>query len=98
MSNVITLNQAETETHAYQNSIQFQGLTKSCAVNVSDYATIMAQPGCVKVRTYFALNSSNILSIVLVGVDANGDDLANGVLVGNPEPCPFYCPKGSPLM
>lgn len=98
MSNIITLNQAEIETHAYQNSNQFQGLTKSCAIDASDYSQLLAQPGCVEVRTYFALNANNRLTIVVVGVDAQGEDITSGVILGDTKDCPFYCPNNSPLM
>lgn len=98
MSNIINLTQAETETHAYQNDAQFQGLTKSCAIDKSAYEQLLAQPGVVEVRTYFSLDTNNKLSIVVVGVDAQGEDLTTGILLGNPSPCPYICPLNSPLM
>ena len=98
MSNIINLTQAETETHAYQNEQQFQGLTKSCAMDKSAYQQLLAQPGVEKVRTYFGLDSSNRLSIVVVGVDAQGDDITNGVILGDSKYCPNFCPSNSPLM
>jgi hypothetical protein len=98
MSNIINLEQAETETHAYQNNPQFQGLTKSCAIDKNAYEQLLAQPGVEKVRTYFGLDSNNQLSIVVVGVDAQGDDIIYGVILGDDEKCPYYCPINSPLM
>lgn len=98
MSNIITLSQAETETHAYQNAIQFQDLTRACAADASAYSLLLAQPGCVEVRTYFALNSNNGLTIVVVGVNSLGEDMTNGVILGDTKDCPFHCHGLSPLM
>lgn len=98
MSNIINLEQAETETHAYQNNPQFQGLTKSCAIDINAYEQLLAQPGVEKVRTYFGLDSNNQLSIVVVGVDAQGDDITTGLILGDSKLCPNFCPYNSPLM
>lgn len=98
MSNIINLTQAETETHAYQNDAQFQGLTKSCAMDKSAYEQLLAQPGVEKVRTYFSLDTNNKLSIVVVGVDAQGEDMTSGVILGDSKHCPYYCPSNSSLM
>lgn len=45
VSNIIPLSQASTETHAFQNSLQFQGLTKSCAIDKDAYNQLLSQPG-----------------------------------------------------
>ncbi len=52
---------------------------------------ILAQPGCVAVRAYPALTEEGQATLVLVGVDAAGNDLVDGVLVEFGEPCPPYC-------
>jgi hypothetical protein len=51
-----------------------------------------------EIRTYFSLNSNNILSIVVVGVDNNGNDMTNGIIIGESKHCPYFCPPNSPLM
>lgn len=97
-NNIITLNQAKTETHSFQNSEQFQGLTKSCAIHKNAYTQLLSQPGIVEIRTYFCLTSNNILSIIVVGVDINGNDMTDGIILGDSKNCPYYCPPNSPLM
>lgn len=95
---IITLSEAETMTHAYQNAPQFQGLTVACRIDNSAYQEVMTQPGCVGVRTYFALNAQSELTIVVVGVDDNGDDMTSGVLLNRAYDCPSECAPNSPLI
>jgi hypothetical protein len=95
---IISLSEAATMTHAYQNAPQFQGLTKSCMMDNGSYQQLMTQPGCEGVRTYFALDDTNKLTIVVVGVDANGNDMTNGIILERAHTCPINCPNNSPLM
>jgi hypothetical protein len=95
---IITLSEAETMTHAYQQASQFQGLTVACRIDASAYQEVLAQTGCVGVRTYFALNAKSELTIVVVGVDANGEDMTDGVLLNRAYDCPSACAPNSPLL
>jgi hypothetical protein len=52
---------------------------------------VLAQPGCVAVRSYPALTEDGQATLLLVGVDADGNDLVDGALVERGEPCPPYC-------
>lgn len=97
MSNIISLSQAVTQTHDYQNDSRFLGLTKSLLIDASAYEQLLEQPGVNGVRTYFAIQNG-ILTIVVVGVDSLGEDCTQGLILGNAEPCPFYCPTNSPLL
>ena len=58
---------------------------------------ILNQPGCVGIRYYNAISSENKNVIVLVGVDANENDLYNGVLAEYGLKCPSYCSINNPL-
>ncbi len=93
----ITLAEAITLTHAYQSKQLFEGLTRASYIDANAYQQIIDQEGCVGIRTYFALNESNKLTIV-VGVDANGNDMTNGVLLNHALDCPTVCPVNSPLI
>lgn len=95
---IITLSEAETMTHAFQNASQFQGLTVACRIDNDAYREVLTQPGCVGVRTYFALNAQSALTIVVVGVDESGNDMTNGVLLNRAYGCPAECPNDSPLI
>ena len=73
----ISLDEAKSMTHAYQNAAQFQGLTVASMIDKDAYQLVMDQPGCVNIRTYFALNEAGTLTIVVVGVDDNGEDMTD---------------------
>jgi len=94
----ITLAEAATMTLAYQNATQFQGLTVAVKFDRIAYDEILAQPGCVAVRSYFSLDTTNALTLVLVGVDVNNNDLTNGKIMDRAVKCPDYCVGNSPLM
>jgi hypothetical protein len=94
---IINLNDAIQLTHAFQNAPQYQGNTVACMIDSAAYQQLLAQPGCVNVRTYFALNQG-ILTIVVVGVDINGNDMTNGILLDGAYGCPPNCHNNSPLM
>jgi hypothetical protein len=52
----------------------------------------------VNIRTYFALNDDDKLTIVVVGVDASGADMTDGVLLNRALNCPTTCFTNSELM
>lgn len=58
---------------------------------------ILKQDGCVGIRCYYGQNDNNAPSLVLVGVDANGDDLTEGTLADIWVPCPPVCGKTNSL-
>jgi len=96
--NEITLAEAITMTHAYQNDATFVNQTVATKTSISTYQDLMNQPGCVEIRTYFAKDANGILTTVLVGVDINGNDMTNGIIMDRAYPCPFNCHQNSPLM
>jgi len=98
MSNEITLAEAIGMTHAYQNDSLFSGQTVSAKIPNAAYLEIINQPGCVEVRTYFAKNAAGALTLVIVGVDANGNDMTAGKIMNRLIKCPNDCPPNSPLM
>lgn len=95
---IITLQEAETMTHAYQNASQFQDLTIAVCIDNDAYQQVLDQQGCVSVRTYFGLDADGKLTIVVVGVDENGEDLTSGILLNRGYKCPAKCPNNSSLI
>lgn len=64
---------------------------------------ILEQPGCVGIRMYYALDEKGEKKLLLVGVDAQGENMIpsenglttdGGNIVGDYSlPCPDYCPE-----
>jgi hypothetical protein len=94
----ITLQEAITMTHAYQNSPQFAGQTKAGLISATAIQDLLNQPGCVGVRIYFALNANDNLTLVLVGTDINEKDMTNGVILDKLKDCPPICDFDSDLL
>ncbi len=58
---------------------------------------ILAQEGVVGIRIYYALDESGKKQLVLVGTDADENDLYNGVIVERSVWCPPFCGGLNPL-
>jgi hypothetical protein len=95
---IISLTEAAEMTHAFQNDTRFLGMTVACMMGNDAYGLVTSQIGCTGLRTYFALTESGTLTIVVVGVDQNGNDMTNGVILERSYNCPIDCPGNSPLM
>ena len=52
---------------------------------------ILAQPGCIGIRAYYARHEDGSNTLVLVGVDGAEKDMTAGTLAQNYQPCPPYC-------
>jgi hypothetical protein len=61
------------------------------------FEKILAQPGTVGIRYYYAANDDGSPTIVLVGVDSTGDDMVKGVVAEHGLPCPPFCPTVNSL-
>jgi hypothetical protein len=59
---------------------------------------LLAQPGCAGVRMYYAEAANGAQTLVLVGVDAQGNDLWDGDIGDTHFPCPPFCSDHGPFM
>lgn len=59
---------------------------------------VLAQPGCVGIRCYYAMDEKGVQQMIIVGADKDENDLYNGIIAEISLPCPPYCPNGSPLI
>jgi hypothetical protein len=53
---------------------------------------VLNQADCVALRYYYGLKDDKTPVIILVGVNSEGNDLTNGVMIEYELPCPPYCP------
>jgi hypothetical protein len=58
---------------------------------------ILKQEGCVGIRCYYAKHDGGNWTLVLVGTDAEGRDMAKGEIAQEARPCPPDCDLLSPL-
>lgn len=61
------------------------------------FERILGQPGCVGIRMYPATHNGNE-TLILVGIDEQGNDMTGGALAEDSWLCPPFCPPdNSPL-
>lgn len=93
---IVTLENASKLTEEYRKTIS-PGDTIANAVGKNLVESILAQPGCMGIRFYYALNEQGNKQLVLVGVDENGNDLTEGNIVDQLPNCPPRCSIANPL-
>ncbi len=59
---------------------------------------LIEQADCVGIRVYYGLTEDNKRQMVIVGVDAEGNDLDEGNILEHAITCPPFCPKSNPLI
>lgn len=73
------------------------GAHHASAFGRSAFEQLLAQPGADGIRAYRAQHADGSQTLVMVAVDADGQDLAtaDGVFVQNGSDCPPFCtPNG----
>lgn len=69
----------------------------SGAFNAKAVQGLLAQPGCVGLRYYLGRDAAGAQSMILVGVDAKGNNMSRGMLLNSQLPCPPFCPEDDAL-
>lgn len=94
----ITLEQAKSWIKTWRNNLPKEP-AKAHLINKQALLDVMQPADVVSVRTYLAIDDNNVQKLVLVGVDASGNDLidANHILTDLTQPCPSICDTNSPL-
>jgi len=92
----ISLTQAAEWTENFRNTIT-SGQTIAHYFGKAAIMAILNQSGCVGIREYYALDDTGKKQIIVVGVDANGNDLYQGLLAERSITCPLDCSAANPL-
>lgn len=92
---VITLAEAVDFTHSFQTANP--NAIKAFFVGAEKLNMILKQENCIGIRIYNGLEN-NKNNLVLVGVDTNGEDITNGIIVEHLDPCPPRCSTTSALL
>ncbi len=62
-----------------------------------DLDDLLAQPGCAGLRYYYGRKADDQNSLILVGVDKEGNDLVQGVVMEDGFLCPPFCGSANVL-
>jgi hypothetical protein len=67
--------------------------------NKSIFAELAKQPGCVSIRAYFGMDTSNQVKLIFVGVNDKNEDIlpvagTEGLLFEYGQRCPPLCATG----
>lgn len=86
----ISLAAAAKLTRAYRETIP-PTTVKACLFLRQYIDEMLAQPGVAGVRLYYGLNATGGSTLVMVGVDQDGNDVTEGTILNNHLPCPPFC-------
>lgn len=89
-SGQITLSKLASLTKAYRKTIQPGEVTGGFFWKTG-IERVIDQPAAVGMRYYFALREDQLPTLILVGVDENGQDLLDGIYSERSVPCPPFC-------
>jgi hypothetical protein len=92
----VTLSDASRWTANYRNTIQ-PGEVISEFLGKEKIIELLDQEDCVGIRFYYAINDQGEKILVLVGADSSENDMENGLILENGNPCPPFCPKKNSL-
>jgi len=93
----ITLSEAAELTANYRETLTSNVETIAEYFGKDALLGLLNQTTCVGVRIYYGLDSAGEKKLVLVGVDANGNDLYEGALMERGYGCPSDCSEVNPL-
>ena len=97
-SHRITLDEAKEMCRGHRVAAgKGQGYLRAGAFGRGVLDEILEQPGCTGVRVYLGRNKEGQTTLLAVGIDANGADLASGTIADDMWPCPPFCPDGDSL-
>lgn len=83
-------------TKNYRDTMK-PGDPKAHFVGVNMIDKILNQRGVVGIRIYYALDDAGKKQLILVGTDADENDLYEGVILERTAWCPPFCGGGNPL-
>ena len=91
----ISLDVAAEWTENYRNANP--GAVKGHYFGKTAIQAILSQDDAVGIRIYYALNDKGEKQLIITGVDANENDLYEGLLAENSITCPPKCGVSNPL-
>jgi hypothetical protein len=93
---IVTLSEASEWTENYRDTIPEGGI-KGHFFGKDLLDEILKQPGCMGIRIYYGMEDDGTKNLVLVGADANEEDMEDGVILERSVKCPPNCGGSSQL-
>lgn len=90
---VVTFQEAKALKDNYQESAGVEDIL-AFYYGKTFLLSVLNQQGCVGIRVYNGRKEDGKLELVIVGVNADGDDITDGIMGNRSVPCPPHC--GSP--
>ena len=85
----VTLDQAAAWTKRYRTSNPTA--IKATFYGINKINDVLNQPNVVGIRFYNGEDQNGVNNLILVGVDANEDDITTGIIMESGLTCPNYC-------
>ena len=93
----ITLVEAQKYVGAFRT--KYPKEVKAFFIGKLNVKKILDQENCIGIRIYNGYDSdADSLNLVLVGVDGEGRDMTDGIIMDKMKPCPVGCDSTSALM
>ena len=92
----VTLTEASGWTANFRNAVP-SGTTLAHFFGKDHINDILNQSGCMGIRVYNGIDDEGEKVLIMVGADANEDDMTNGVIVEKAVKCPSICGVSNPL-
>jgi len=90
---MVDLSDAAGWTKTYRNSSNYDGVN-AIFYGKNKLNTLLGQEGCVGIRIYKGIDDSGVPVMVLVGTDANENDILGSYVLERGTPCPQNCGGG----
>lgn len=98
-TNVITLKQAQEWASKWRSNPE--NTVKAHLIPEVDITELLAEPGVEAVRAYIGIDENDVNKLMLVAVDADGNDMIDAskgqYIYDFTKPCPDTCDIKSPL-
>lgn len=92
----ISLTEAAALTKNFRDTVS-NGATIAHFIGKTALQALLNQSETVGVRLYYGLKSDGSKELVATGVDGNGDDQYQGILLDRTIKCPQECSAANPL-
>lgn len=93
---VVSLNDASRWTANYRKTVP-AGDIIAHFIGKEKLLDILNQEDCVGARIYYGIGDDGKKNLILVGAEANENDMVDGLIMDKFSPCPPLCSSRNPL-